>query len=260
MQHKKFGYQSLLFFIIAFTIQVLVWFVLYPTAGYNPNTLSIAQFSFILVTIVLFFLYRVSWQTIGILWKSFILAVGGISFSYLLIILLLALLNACGLQYQVLRQTYRLDALLNNWLLTGFGEELFFAGLLFNRIARSQKKPKGWLTVMLTAVAFALWHLPGYLGVGLRMGTLNVSILFDLLLNLISWCFFGTIYLLSGNLWLTAFVHASTDYALLPVIVSNPLLGLLFMLLNILTAYFLKKKSSTSSLFQYNGSGSIKNR
>jgi hypothetical protein len=71
--------------------------------------------------------------------------------------------------------------------------------------------------------------LPGYVAIALKMGNSVGSIFFDILLNFISWVLFGSIYLLSGNLWLTAFAHASTDYALLPAVMQSPILGLLFM-------------------------------
>jgi membrane protease YdiL (CAAX protease family) len=83
--------------------------------------------------------------------------------------------------------------------------------------------------IVIVAGVFALWHLPGYVAIALKMGSSVGSIFFDILLNFISWILFGSIYLLSGNLWLTAFAHASTDYALLPAVIQSPILGLLFM-------------------------------
>nr|NIV39989.1 CPBP family intramembrane metalloprotease [Anaerolineae bacterium] len=155
-------------------------------------------------------------------------AIGGIGLAYGLLLAVLLIANALGGQFQIFRQSYYGVAILDNWLLTGLGEEFFFAGVLFTLVQKRIRR--AWLAVLLTAIAFALWHLPGYLAIGLRTGDLGAGILFDLMLNLLSWSFFGTIYYLSGNLWLTAFAHASTDYGLLPAITDAPALGLLFML------------------------------
>jgi len=35
--------------------------------------------------------------------------------------------------------------------------------------------------------------------------------------------------LFSDNLWLVIFAHASTDYAILPAVVNQPVIGLIFM-------------------------------
>jgi len=148
--------------------------------------------------------------------------------------------NALGGQLWVFRQSYHPYAILDNWLLTGLGEELFFAGVLFNLMRKRVRR--AWFGVLLTAAAFALWHLPGYVAVGLHTGQVGAGILFDLLLNLLSWSFFGAIYLFSGNLWLTAFAHASTDFGLLPAITNSPTLGILFMSAVVAIAWWLGRR------------------
>jgi membrane protease YdiL (CAAX protease family) len=239
MEVSKNRLSALIVVIAAFLVQVGTWFVFYPLAGYSDVTLLIAQLAFLVLGIGLMFVFRVGWRTIGIGGKEFVRAAGGILVSYGLLLVVLLLLNALGAAFPIFRQQYQLYAFANNWLLTGFGEELVFAGVLFNLIARCFAPRRRWAAVLLTAVSFSLWHLPGYIAVGLRMGTLGPGLAFDLLLNAVSWGFFGAIYLLSGNLWLTAFAHASTDYALLPVVTNTPILGLLFMVITLIVARWL---------------------
>ncbi len=242
MDATKLKSSLLIAAVAALAIQVLTWFVFYPLAGYNDVTLAIAQLAFFLLGVGLVFALRIGWRRIGLKIRDLALAVTGIILAYALILILLLLLNRFGGQLAIFRQQYHLYALLNNWLLTGLGEELVFAGVLFNLMIRIVDTRRRWNAVLLTAGLFALWHLPGYLAVGLRMGTLGFSLVIDLLLHVISWSIFGTIYLLSGNLWLTAFVHASTDYPLLPIVTDNPLIGLFFMAIVIAFAVWIRRR------------------
>ncbi|NIV33432.1 MAG: CPBP family intramembrane metalloprotease [Anaerolineae bacterium] len=225
--------------------QVLVWFVWYPLAGYDDTTLLAAQLSFVGLGIALVLSLRLHKERLGLGGVDLLRALGGIALAYGLLLAVLLIANALGGQFEVFRQTYYGVAILDNWLLTGLGEELFFAGVLFTLVQK--RTPRAWLAVLLTAIAFALWHLPGYLAVGLRTGELGAGIFFDLMLNLLSWIFFGTIYHLSGNLWLTAFAHASTDYGLLPAITDAPALGLLFMLGVVVIAWELGRRRNSAS-------------
>lgn len=110
----------------------------------------------------------------------------------------------------VLRSGYSFYAFASNWILTGFGEEPVFAGVLFNIVPFAKIGRGRWLAVVAVAAVFALWHLPGYVAIELRTGGLNVGIAWALLLRLLSWGFVGAIYVVSGNLWLTAMAHGST--------------------------------------------------
>lgn len=224
--------------LAALAMQVLTWFVWYPLAGYNDTTLLIAQLAFLALGIVLFLAFKMRWQGIGLGRREFFEAVLKILLAYAAVLLIVVILKAAGSEINLFRQQYNLYAFVNNWLLTGVGEELVFAGVLFNLISISAQSRRRWSAVLLTAMFFALWHLPGYLAVGIKMDSLNAGIAVDLLLNMISWGFFGTIYLFSGNLWLTAFAHASTDYALLPAVVNSPVIGLVFMLITVALAYW----------------------
>jgi len=221
--------------------QVLVWFAWYPLAGYDDTTLLVAQIGFAALAIVLLLSLRLHTEHLGLGGFDLLLALAGIALAYGLLLAAVLIANALGGQLQVFRPSYHPYAILDNWLLTGLGEELFFAGVLFNLVRKRVRRP--WLGVLLTAAAFALWHLPGYLAVGLHTGQLGAGILFDLMLNLLSWGFFGAIYLFSGNLWLTALAHASTDYGLLPAITNVPALGLLFMSMVVAVAWWLGRRS-----------------
>jgi hypothetical protein len=54
---------------------------------------------------------------------------------------------------------------------------------------------------------------------------------------------FGSIYLLSGNLWLVVVAHASTDYGVSPLVTGEPLLGLLFMSVLVAGAWWLGRQA-----------------
>jgi membrane protease YdiL (CAAX protease family) len=244
MQESKNKYFVWITLLAALTVQVLTWFVLYPLAGYNDITLLTAQAVFLALGIGLILVFDLNWKQIGVGVKELIQALIGISISYGLLLLIILLLNATGYSTPVFRHEYQLFAFANNWLLTGFGEELVFAGILFNLLRRSFKDRRRWIALLLTAGMFSLWHLPGYVAIGLRMDSLGPGLIFDLLLHIVSWGFFGMIYLLSGNLWLTAFAHASTDYALLPGIINSPFLGLVFMFITLALARWMGKRQN----------------
>lgn len=227
---------ALITMLAALIVQVGTWFVLYPRAGYNKYTLLIAQAVFLALGIGLMFIFRIEWRRIGVGGGELIKAVGGMLISYGLLLVILLIQKALNVPVALFREQYQLYSFVDNWVLTGFGEELVFAGILFNLIKHSLKQRKPWIAILLTASMFALWHLPAYLAIGLRTGNLGSHLFFDLLLNMISWGFFGMIYYLSGNLWFTSFAHASTDFALLPAITTSPLIGLVFMGINLMIA------------------------
>ncbi len=228
-------------FGLAVLVQVLTWFGLYPLLGYGDVTLLVAQAVFLALGIGLVFFMRIGWARIGVGLSQLISGAVVIALTYGLVLIILIIARELGGEQVLFRQEYRLGAIANNWILTGFGEELVFAGVLFNLAAGLQKNHKKWVAVLLVAGLFALWHLPGYLAVGMKMNTLGIGLIFDLLLRAISWGFFGTIYLFSGNLWLTAFAHASTDYALLPAITRDPVIGLVFMGIALLASFVLSR-------------------
>jgi len=225
--------------LIALALQFFTWFVLYPIAGYSDTTLTIAQSIFLLFGLGSVLALRLNFIRIGVGPANLLRAGVGILFSYGILLMFLVLLNILGLRVALFRQVYSPYALVNNWLLTGFGEELVFAGVLFNLVRLALYQPRRpWMAILITSSAFALWHLPGYLAVGINMGTLGPGLIFDLLINIISWVFLGMIYWLSGNLWLTAFAHASTDYSLLPAVTNSPVYGLILMLFIIAFAFW----------------------
>ena len=119
---------------LTFTVQVLTWFGLYPLAGYNHTTLLVSQVVFLTIGFGLVFLNRFSWQQMGADGTRFLLALAGILVAYGALLVVLVGLRALGIEMQIFRSEYQLWALGNNWLLTGCGEELFFAGILFTGV------------------------------------------------------------------------------------------------------------------------------
>ena len=232
----------------AIILQVLTWFLLYPVAGYNNLTLHIALAAMFMLGITLLLSLKLSKIKIGAGLNDFLKALFGFLAVNLIIIILLLLMRLFGSEKPLFRSNYRLDAFLSNWVLTAFGEELVFI-IIFSLLSGRFDQKNRWKIVLIVAGLFAIWHLPGYLAIGIKMDSLNVGIFFDLLLRFISWLFFGFIYLFSGNLWLVVFAHASTDYAILPAVVNQPNIGLLFMGLLLTYAWMLKNRKRNSYQF-----------
>ena len=233
----------LLVYGIAVIQQVLTWFVLYRFAGYNNVTLNATQAVTLFLGIALVMIYRLGWQRIGLGARELGEGAAVVAVTHVVLLGTLLTLRAIGIDVPLFRGTYHLDALFNNWVLTGFAEELVFAGVIFGlalaALGRERQFRSAWPVVILVAAMFSLWHLPGYIAVALRSGGMGWSLTGELAIPFASWLFFGSIYVLSGSLWLAAFVHASTDYALLPAITGRPLMGLIFMLTNLALAWWL---------------------
>ena len=212
--------------VVAFAIPITTWFWLYPTFGYGPSTLLIAQASVLVAAAVLVAATGLRWRDLGLSPRSLLAAVVVGTAAYAAITAVAAVLNAAfDTGFSLFRSRYEVAAFVDNWLLTAFAEQLLFAGVLF-RLARGfVDRRRLWLAIGLVAVVFALWHLPGYLAVGYGAAPMAGR----LVLNLASWLVFGSIYALSGNLWLVVVAHAATDYGLSPLVTNEPLFGLLFM-------------------------------
>lgn len=212
--------------VVAFAIPVATWTWLYPTFGYRPDTLAIAQTAVLVAAIVLVGTTGPRWRDLGLGPRSLLAAAAVTAVAYAAIVAVAAVLNAAfDAGFTLFRSRYEAGAFVDNWLLTAFAEELLFAGVLFGLARGLLTRRRAWLAVGLVALAFALWHLPGYLAIGYGAG----STLGRLALNLASWLIFGSIYALSGNLWLVVLAHAGTDYGLSPLVTNEPAFGLLFM-------------------------------
>jgi membrane protease YdiL (CAAX protease family) len=225
--------------------QMVIWFLYYPSLGYSNMTLGISQAVTLVLGIVFVFMFGLSFRRIGAGGRALLEAVAAIVAVYVAFLVVVFVVRAAGAGAPLFRAEYSLWAFASNWLLTGVAEELLFAGLIFSLLCLYSKEHQSvgheWTTVLAVAALFALWHAPGYIAVGLGADTLSWGIFGSLGLNLVSWLFFGVIYLVSGNLWLTAFVHGSTDYAILPAIVDQPALGVVFMLLAVGAAWLLRR-------------------
>lgn len=232
----------------AIILQALTWFLLYPIAGYNNLTLHIALGAMFVLGIILLFSFKMSWRKIGAGGGYFLQALIGFLTANLIIFILLLLMRLFGSDQPFFRSNYRLDAFMSNWVLTAFGEELVFI-IIFTLLSTSFDHKNRWKIVLIVAGLFAIWHLPGYLAIGIKMESLNFGIIIDLLLRFISWLFFGFIYSFSGNFWLVVFAHASTDYAILPAVVNQPIIGLIFM--GLLLSYAWTRRNSKGSSYQF---------
>jgi membrane protease YdiL (CAAX protease family) len=225
--------------VIAFAIPLFNWFVLYPVAGYSTGTIRTALSLTLISAAVFITAGRIGWRRLGLAPAQLVQAIVLIGLAYGLILLVGWGMNAgMGANLRLFRDTYSLPGLFENWLLAGLGEELLFCGVIFTLMADKLPGRKRWLAVVLVALLFALWHLPGYIAQAQPVG----RIMGRMALNAVSWGIFGTVYVLSGNLWLAAFTHASTDYGLSPMVTEAPLVGLIFMAFVIFAAWFLRRR------------------
>jgi membrane protease YdiL (CAAX protease family) len=230
---------------VAFTVPIAVWFWLYPTFGYGSVTLTVAQVAILLAAVGLVGVLRLPVRDFGLDVRSLRDAVAIGAAAYAGILLVAAGVNAAfGTSFALLRSSYEVGALVDNWLLTAFPESLLFAGVLFHLVRRGLGNGRAWVTVGLVALTFALWHLPGYLAIGYGAG----AIAGRMALNVASWLIFGSIYALSGNLWLVVVAHAATDYGLSPLVTNEPLFGLLFMALLVAGAFGRRGRRSTDAV------------
>lgn len=233
------GPRLLLALSLAFCSAVLTWYGVYRLWGYNAWTLLLAQSLTPGIAFALIARWRWKFADLGLSGRDLGRAalVGGISFA---ILAALGMAFSTALQAPVLRPHISVGALLSNWALVGLGEELLFCGVLFPLLARMFPRKRRWMVVGLLALTFALWHLPGYIARGLPLG----SCVGRMSLNVASWLFFGGAYALSGNLWLSALMHANTDYALSPLITQSPPLGFVFMALMLAGAWVIGRRTS----------------
>lgn len=89
----------------------------------------------------------------------------------------------------------------------GFGEETFFRGYLFERLGKlfgSSAWVKG-LIVLLTSVVFGLAHYSSQGVAGTQQATITGLV-------------FGTIFSLTGRIWMLIFAHAAFDLTALAII------------------------------------------
>ena len=220
---------------VAVSVSVATWFLLYRWAGFGTLTRLVAHLSFFVVAFVLAARFRISWRCVGLTARDAGWAAGVGVLAYAVVMGGAGAFNTVlGTGFTVLRSRYDPVAFLDVWVLTALGEELLFAGVVFTLVAAALPRAKRWWAVPITALTFAAMHLPGYLAVGHPTG----SILGRLALNAVSWGIFGTIYLVSGNLWLVVVAHAATDLALTPLITNEPVWGLVFMALLVTGAWW----------------------
>lgn len=102
----------------------------------------------------------------------------------------------------------------------GFGEEVFFRGFLFERLGRllGPSWPAQAAIVLVTSLWFGLDHLPVQGLAGMEQA---------LIVGLV----FGTVYAMTGRLWLLIVAHAAFDLAALAIIywdVEAKVAGLVF--------------------------------
>lgn len=236
-------------YLIALVLQGLIWFVFYEVAGYSDATVSVACGLTLLLGLIAVAWLGLGLKQVGLGVSKLLQALFVAAIAHVLLILVGLVMNALGGDIQIFRSSYSLSAMLNNWVLTAFGEELVFAGVIYTSLV-AERSGRRWAMVPLVALLFAVWHFPGYLAIGLDTGSLSGRVLGDLAINMASWLFFGAMYSLSRNLWLVTIAHASTDYGLLPMITRDPLIGFVFIVMLLLGGWLVtRERRSTGRQF-----------
>jgi membrane protease YdiL (CAAX protease family) len=163
---------------------------------------------------------RTPWREIGYVWpKSWTrdLAVGiafGIAFKFLMKAVVMPLLGAPPINqafhYLAGNRAALPGAVYLMIVRAGFGEETVFRGYLFERFGKlfgSGVRAKT-LIVLLTAGLFGLGHLSQQGLAGVEQGTIVGLV-------------FGTIFAVTGRIWMLMFAHAAFDLTALAIIYWN---------------------------------------
>lgn len=212
--------------VIVFALSGIVYPATYRFLGYNIYTLTAME---VLIWILGYLAIKsdgVNLNKVGGSAKHLLRALTVIFCTYLCLLFLVWVFSSIGTINRESIKSISLWWLFDNWVLTGFGEELLFRGFLLVSIARwFNRKGFPFTALLVSSVIFALYHLP----FSLWIGKSGIPLVMDIFLPFASSLVFGLAYVSSSNLWLAAFLHGVTDYPLSPLIKSNPFLGLLFM-------------------------------
>jgi membrane protease YdiL (CAAX protease family) len=96
------------------------------------------------------------------------------------------------------------------WIVTGLAEEIAFRAYLHNRLAAALGRR--WLGIVLAALLFSLWHIPGSIAAG--RFALN-KLLTTLVIAVFSLVLFNLTYEWTGLLPFLALFHGWSDFPLL---------------------------------------------
>lgn len=212
--------------VIVFALSGIVYPTTYRFLGYNIYTLTALEFLIWPLGYLAVKSESLNLSKVGGSVRNLARALAVITCTYLIFFFFVWVLRSTGSIRGEVIKSVSFWWLFDNWVLTGFGEELLFRGFLFVSVSRwINKKGFPFTALLISSIVFALYHLP----FSLWMGKSGIHLMMDVLLPFASSWVFGLAYLLSSNLWLPAFLHGITNYPLSPLIKSYPFLGLLFM-------------------------------
>lgn len=223
--------------LLVFTgMALLIGAVLFPAVaavlGHGPWTATVCLVILLAIGYSALRAEDLSLRQVGGSLRDFAQAIGVLLAAYAVFSLLLMLFQRSGsTQLRAGLVGFSLYAWFDNWVLTGFSEELLFRGYLLTSLRQRMMGPGGaWFAALVSSAGFSLYHLP----FSLWLGQTGTALAMDLAMPFISSLLvFVPAYVLSGNLWLAAFLHGVTDYPVVRAIKDQPLWGLVFMALAI---------------------------
>lgn len=163
---------------------------------------------------------RTPWREIGYVWPASwtrTVSAGlafGIAFKFLMKAIVMPLLGAGPINqayhYLAGNRAMLPGAILAMTVGAGFGEETVFRGYLFERLGKLFGSGVGAriLIVLLTSIWFGLAHYSGQGLAGVEQATITGLV-------------FGTIFAVTGRIWMPMFAHAAFDLTALALIYWN---------------------------------------
>ncbi|MBN1265911.1 MAG: CPBP family intramembrane metalloprotease [Anaerolineales bacterium] len=227
---KKMTLQTRITLIYAavFFLQIMIWFFFYRLAGYNDMIGTVIKMIILLTAVVLVLGIGLSIRRLGLQIEKLVEALEVIALAGVVVFIIGGVLKIFGSHLSFFRPHYSLHAAVSSLFLEALGEELLFVGVFYLSICRFFEEKDRWQAVLITALLYGLWFLPGSAAVGLDQHNLGAQFLMNLLTPFLMWLVLGLFYYFSENLWLVVLLHASIIYPLTGLLVNAPVMMILF--------------------------------
>lgn len=197
-----------------FFLQVLIWFFFYRLAGYNDLIGALMALVFLMTAVVLALANDLKIQGVGLQPQYLVEALEILALAVVCVVIVGGALGIFGAPLSLLRPHYSFHAFVSSLFLEAFGEQLLFAGVFYHLIARGFEHEDRWQAVLVVAVLYGIWQLPGALAVAIDQHSLGANFLINATSPFLFWLILGFFYYFSENLWLAVLMHATLVYPL----------------------------------------------